>query len=40
MKDLKATNAQLHAELKKVRDTLEALKSKKENVAPVQRKRR
>jgi septal ring factor EnvC (AmiA/AmiB activator) len=40
MKDLKATNAQLHAELKKVRDTLETLKSKKENVAPVQRKRR
>ena len=40
MKDLKATNAQLHAEVKKIRDTLEALKAKKENVAPVPRKRR
>jgi septal ring factor EnvC (AmiA/AmiB activator) len=40
IKDLKATNAQLHAEVKKIRDTLEVLKAKKENVAPVQRKRR
>ena len=37
---LKATNTQLRAEVKNIRDTLEALKARKNNVVPAQRKRR
>jgi cell division protein FtsB len=37
---LKATNTQLRAEVKKIRDTLEVLKARKNNVVSAQRKRR
>jgi hypothetical protein len=40
MRDLKVANAQLRAEVKKIRDTVEASKARKEAVAPAQRKRR
>ena len=36
---LKTTNTQLRAEVKKIRDTLEASKTKKNNVVPAQQKR-
>ena len=37
--DLKATNTQLRAEVEQIRDTLEALKVKKNNIVSAQRKR-
>jgi cell division protein FtsB len=40
IQDLRATNTQLRAEVKEIRDTLEALKVKKTTVALAQRKRR
>jgi cell division protein FtsB len=40
IQDLRATNTQLRAEVKEIRDTLEALKTKKTTVALTQRKRR
>jgi len=40
MKDLKATNTHLQAEVNEIRDTLEALKARKNNVVPAQPKRR
>ena len=40
MKELKATNTQLRAEVKEIRDALEALKARKNNVVPAQPKRR
>ncbi len=40
VKDLRAANAQLRAEVKEIRDTLEALKARKNNVVPPQPKRR
>ena len=40
MKDLKATITQLRAEVNEIRDTLEALKARKNNVVPAQPKRR
>ena len=36
---LKTTNTQLRAEVKKIRDTLEAAKTRKNNVVPAQQKR-
>ena len=38
-KDLKTTNTQLRAEVEQIRDTLEALKVKKNNIVSAQRKR-
>ena len=40
IEDLRATNTQLRAEVKEIRDTLETLKAKKTTVALAQRKRR
>ncbi len=40
MKDLKATNTHLQAEVNEIRDTLEVLKAKKNNVVPAPQKRR
>ncbi len=40
IQDLRATNTQLRAEVKEIRDTLEALKVKRTTVALAQRKRR
>lgn len=40
MKELKATNAQLRAEVGQIREAFEALKAKKNNVVPPQPKRR
>ena len=40
IENLRATNTQLRAEVKEVRDTLEALKARKTNVVLAQRKRR
>jgi cell division protein FtsB len=40
IEDLRATNTQLRAEVKEIRDTLETLKAKKTTVALTQRKRR
>jgi len=40
IQDLRATNTQLRAEVREIRDTLEALKVKKTTVALAQRKRR
>lgn len=37
---LKATNTRLQTEVKEIRDTLEALKARKNNVVPAQQKRR
>ncbi|HME44252.1 MAG TPA: hypothetical protein VKF36_14265 [Syntrophorhabdales bacterium] len=40
VEDLKATNTQLRAEVKEMRDTLEALKARKNGVVPAPQKRR
>jgi cell division protein FtsB len=40
IENLRATNTQLRAEVKEIRDTLEALKAKKNSVVLAQRKRR
>ena len=40
IKDLKAANTQLRTEVKEIRDTLEALKARRNNVVPPQPKRR
>ena len=40
IEDLRMTNAQLRAEVKEIRDTLETVKARKNNASPAQRKRR
>ena len=40
IEDLRVTNAQLRAEVKEIRDTLETVKARKNNASPAQRKRR
>jgi hypothetical protein len=40
IEDLRVTNAQLRAEVKEIRDALEAVKARKQNASPAQRKRR
>ena len=40
IKNLKTTNAQLESEIREIRESLEALRAKKQNLAASQRKRR